>query len=124
MVSVFLCLPALRNSSSESRDTRHVRYPSISIVISAEAVVAEVQACQCPDGRKYIRGRTEGYSCAYWHLGRKAVSMMAPETPKPLSLKSALVMEASMVTGLLLDVSPLMVSFFIALMVGTPSAER
>ena len=37
----------------------------------------------------------------YWHLGRKAASMMAPEACRSLPLKSASVMDVSMVTGLL-----------------------
>ena len=69
--------------------------------LDAELVLRKVEGCQRPDGRKYIRGRTEGYSCTYLHLGRKAPSMMAPEACKPLPLKSASVMELSMVTGLL-----------------------
>ena len=58
-----------------------------------------------------------GYSCTYWHLGRKAASMMAPEASKTFPLKSALVMDVSMVTASLLLESPLMVSLFNALMV-------
>ena len=67
--------------------------------LSSEAVAREVERRQCPDGRKYIRGRTEGYSCTYLHLGRKAaMSMIAPEACRALPLKSASVMELSMVT--------------------------
>ena len=57
-----------------------------------------------------------GYSCTYWHLGRKAASMMAPEASKSFPLKSALVMDVSMVTASLSLESPLMVSLFNALM--------
>ena len=51
------------------------------------------------DGEKYIRGGTEGIFLTYWHLGRKAASMMALEAPSFFLLKSASVMEVSMVTG-------------------------
>ena len=60
---VFLRLPALGNGSRESFDAGHVRYPvAVFIAVSPKVVRADIQACQCPDGRKYIRGRTEGYS--------------------------------------------------------------
>ena len=65
-----------------------------------------------------------GYSCTYWHLGRKAASMMAPEAMRYFPLKLASVMEVSIVTGLLLPYlsSPLIVSFVIALMAGMDGA--
>ena len=51
MVSVFLCLPALRNSSRESFDAGQVRYPVVVLIeVSREAIFADVQAHQCPDG--------------------------------------------------------------------------
>ena len=53
------------------------------------------------DGRKYIRGLTEGYSCTYLHLGRKAATIIEPEAPSILPLMSALVMELSIVTSCL-----------------------
>ena len=43
--------------------------------------------------------RQRGYVRTYWHLGRKAASMMAPEAPSFFPVKSTLVMEVSMVTG-------------------------
>jgi hypothetical protein len=39
-----------------------------------------------------------GYSGTYVHLGRKAATMLAPDLPRPFALKSASVMEISMVT--------------------------
>jgi hypothetical protein len=45
------------------------------------------------------------------HLGRNAATMMAPEEPRPFPLKSALVMEASMVTGAESSSPPLKVNF-------------
>ena len=93
--------------------------PQILAGLLRDSVVADIQRRQRPDGRKYIRGRTEGYSCTYWHLGRKAASMMAPEASKVFPLKSASVMELSMVTGLLYLSSPLKVNFTNALMADT-----
>ena len=59
MVSVFLRLPALRKSSSESCDTGHVGYPVlVGIVISSEPVLTDIQVRQCPDGTTNIRGQT------------------------------------------------------------------
>ena len=53
-----LHLLALGNSSSESFDAAHVRYPSTVLDISSEAIGADIQARQRPDGKKYIRGGT------------------------------------------------------------------
>ena len=67
--------------------------------LGVEIVARKIEGRQRPDGRKYIRGRTEGYSCTYWHLGRNAAIKMAPEVPRYFPLKSASIIEASMVTG-------------------------
>ena len=96
MVLVFLYLLALWDSSSQSFNTRHV------IAIVCEVVVADIETRHHPDGKKYSRGGTEGIfscTCTYWHLGRKAASMMAPETPSSLPLKSASTIDVSIVTG-------------------------
>ena len=80
----------------------HMSFDGLGDVFGAlgeEQIVGEVEGRQRPDGRKYIRGRTEGCSCTYLHLGRKAASMIAPEAPRCFPLKSASVIEASMVTG-------------------------
>ena len=50
------------------------------------------------------------------HLGRKAESMMAPDTPREFRLKFAAVMVVSMVTGLLSLESPLNVNCDMALL--------
>jgi hypothetical protein len=47
----------------------------------------------------------------YWHFGRKPASMVAPDIPRHLLLKSTLVMMVSMVTGLLDASLPLKVNF-------------
>jgi hypothetical protein len=60
----------------------------------------------------------QGYSGTYVHLGRKAAAMIAPDTPRALRLRSASIMEVSMVTGLLSVSSPLNVNFNMALMPG------
>ena len=73
----------------------------VGLLVVGDVVVADIQARQCPIGRKYIRGRTEGYSCTYLHLGRKAATIIAPEATSILSLMSALVMELSIVTSCL-----------------------
>ena len=49
-------------------------------------------------------------SCAYWHLGRKAASMIAPEACSHLPLNLPSVIDVSMVTGSLSS-GPLKVSF-------------
>jgi hypothetical protein len=49
-------------------------------------------------------------------LGRKAESMMAPDTPRCFPLKSATAMAVSIVTGLLLPKWPLKVNFANALL--------
>ena len=69
--------------------------------LGLEIIAREVERRQRPDGRKYIRGRTEGYSCTYLHLGRKAATIIEPEAPSILPLMSALVMELSIVTSCL-----------------------
>jgi hypothetical protein len=50
------------------------------------------------------------------HLGRKAATTIAPDWPRPFALKSASVMEISMVTGVLPRPSPLNVNFDMALL--------
>ena len=47
---MFLHLLALRNGSSESLDAGHVRYPFrfTVVVVSSEAVVADIETRQCP----------------------------------------------------------------------------
>ncbi len=52
MVLVFLYLRALRNGCSESFDACHVRYPfsTTAVPVSSEAVAADVQRRQRPDG--------------------------------------------------------------------------
>ena len=47
--------------------------------------------------KKYKRG----YSRTYWHLGRNAAAMIAPEAPSCLSLRSAAVMSTFIVTACL-----------------------
>jgi hypothetical protein len=49
------------------------------------------------------------YQSTYWHFGRKAATIMPPDTPSVLPLKSASVMVVSIVTGSLL-LSPLKVN--------------
>jgi hypothetical protein len=52
-----------------------------------------------------------GYSDTYVHLGRKAATMIAPDTPRHFLLKSASTTEVSMVTGSLYSLlSPLNVN--------------
>jgi hypothetical protein len=50
------------------------------------------------------------YQSTYWHFGRKAATIMPPDTPSALPLKSASVMVVSMVTGLLSLLCPLKVN--------------
>ena len=52
-------------------------------------------------------GRRGGYLGTYVHLGRKAESIVAPDTPRPFPLKLASIIEASIVTGWLFVSSPL-----------------
>ena len=71
-----------------------------------------------------------GYSDTYVHLGRKAAAMIAPDIQRSLPLNSASIMEVSMVTGLLISLPPLNVSFVMApisrmsLAISTASPER
>jgi hypothetical protein len=50
------------------------------------------------------------------HLGRKAAIISAPDMPRPFPPKSASTMEVSMVKGVLSLLSPLNVSFDMALL--------
>ena len=68
MVLVFLYLRALRNGCSESFDACHVRYPfsTTAVPVSSEAVAADVQRRQRPDGGNAIS--TKVGSGLAWHL--------------------------------------------------------
>ena len=75
---VFLHLLALRNSSSESFDAGHVRYPfPILTLISSEAVVADVHRRQCLTsngdiyGWQYREGGSEKAMTTYGRAFRK-----------------------------------------------------
>ena len=86
-------------------------------------VAADIQTRQRPDGGMDGAGVSKMYIqmglATYWHLGRKAATIIAPEAPNSLPLKSASVMVAFMVTACL---SPkVMVSS--ALMVERPLAQ-
>ena len=43
--------------------------------------------------------KMDGAAGTYWHLGRKAATIIAPDTPSSLLLKSASVMSAFMATA-------------------------
>ena len=105
----------------------HIHFDGLGDVfpaLHAEVVARKVEGGQHPKGRRYIsKGGSEEYSCTYWHLGRKAASMMAPEAPKYLLLKSASVMEVSIVT-VLVPAGPLMVSFVSALIMAVQIHAR
>ena len=47
---------------------------------------------------KQASGSDRGYFCTYWHLGRKAATIIAPEARSSLPLKSASVMLVLRVT--------------------------
>ena len=51
------------------------------------------------DGAKCWRNKCTGSIFTYWHLGRKAAIMIAPEAPSCLPPRSAWVMPAFMVTA-------------------------
>jgi hypothetical protein len=66
-----------------------------------DVVVGKIQGRQRPIVGGVSADARRGYSRTYVHLGRKAATMMAPDAPRPLALKSASAMEISIVTGLL-----------------------
>ena len=53
------------------------------------------------DGASVSKKYNTGYSHTYWHLGRNAAAMIAPEALSCLPLRSASVMSAFIVTACL-----------------------
>jgi hypothetical protein len=62
-------------------------------------IIAGIRLCVCM------------FDVTHLHFGRKPASIIAPDIPRPLLLKSASVMRVSMVTAVLDPLSPLKVNF-------------